>query len=117
MSFAWSALRVSIIGASMLQAATSAACPGQTQMEMNDCASEDYRRIDAQLAAVYARFDKTPELKTAERAWIAYRDAECAYEAAGVKGGSMAPMVYSMCMTNLTKARIDVLKANEAEGQ
>ena len=32
----------------------------------------------------------------AQRAWVAFRDAQCAYESnAEARGGSMAPMVYS----------------------
>lgn len=44
-------------------------------------------------------------LRTAQRAWIAFRDAQCRYEAGVYEGGSMAPMVHSSCLTQLTEAR------------
>jgi len=88
-----------------------AACPGANQQEMNQCAEADYQKADAELTKVYAKLDKTPELRAAERAWIAYRDAECTYETADNRGGSMEPMIYSGCMATMTKQRIAVLKA------
>ncbi|MFM5077672.1 lysozyme inhibitor LprI family protein, partial [Aeromonas caviae] len=44
-------------------------------------------------------------LRTAQRAWITFRDAQCRYEAGVYEGGSMAPMVHSSCLTQLTEAR------------
>ncbi|MFQ2812649.1 lysozyme inhibitor LprI family protein [Aeromonas caviae] len=44
-------------------------------------------------------------LRTAQRAWIAFRDAQCRYEVGVYEGGSMAPMVHSSCLTQLTEAR------------
>lgn len=45
--------------------------------------------------AYYAKLEKTKELVAAERAWITYRDAECAYQVKAVEGGSMAPLVHA----------------------
>ncbi|HEA3091745.1 TPA: DUF1311 domain-containing protein [Aeromonas salmonicida] len=42
-------------------------------------------------------------LKTAQRAWITFRDAQCRYEAAVYDSGSIAPLVHSSCLTNLTE--------------
>ena len=86
-------------------------CPGVTQADMNQCAAADYRKADAELTRAYRKLEKTPELRAAERAWIAYRDADCAYEAANDRGGSIAPMVTSMCLTARTRERIAVLAA------
>ena len=60
-----------------------------TQSELNDCAYEAYRKSDAELNALYkqitSRLKDDPKqaqlLVTAQRAWIAFRDAECAFVA------------------------------------
>ena len=88
---------------------SEAACRANTQMEINQCAANEYRYADRELNAYYSKLEKTKELVTAERAWIAYRDAECAYQAKFVEGGFMAPMVHSSCLTELTKQRFKQL--------
>jgi uncharacterized protein YecT (DUF1311 family) len=46
-------------------------------------------------------------LIAAERAWVAFRDAECEFDAADSIGGTIYPMIYSGCLERLTKARIE----------
>ena len=54
--------------------------------------------------------DKTNKLlQTAQRAWMVFRDAECAYSAADSEGGSIHPMEVSQCLTRLTNDRIKQL--------
>ena len=57
-------------------------------------------------------------LQVAQRAWIAFRDAECAYTTAGSEGGSIHPMEVSQCLTDLTEQRTKQLtsSANCQEG-
>ena len=93
-----------------------AACPGDTQMEMNDCAAHDFDKADKRLNQAYKRLEKTPELIAAEKAWIAFRDAECKYQAQAVEGGSMQPMVYANCLQSLTENRIKQIQP-AGEGQ
>lgn len=88
-----------------------AACPGETQVEMSACAAAAAKAADTRLNAAYARLQLTPELKSAERAWIAFRDAQCAYEASVYEGGSIQPMTYSLCLERVTKARTAELAA------
>lgn len=45
----------------------------------------------------------------AEHAWVAFRDAECEFDAADNLGGSIYPMVHSGCLERLTQARLDQL--------
>ena len=79
------------------------------QHDMNICADRDYQAADKKLNAVYAKVSADEEgkdkLKTAQRAWIVFRDAECTFETAESEGGSIHPLEYSMCLTALTKAR------------
>ncbi len=105
------------LGLSLFASAALADCPGVSQLEMNECAAADHDKADAELTALYARFKPIPtELRTAERAWIAYRDAECAYESHESIGGSIHAMEVSMCETAMTRERITVLKSDLGDG-
>ncbi len=90
-----------------------------TQSDMNICADKDYRAADKLLNAAYAKAvagldaHSRDLLKTAQRAWIKFRDAECAYEAAPNEGGTIYPLEYSGCLTALTMARTKELKAGQ----
>ncbi len=93
-----------------------AACgPEATQMELNACAGAEFGAADAELNRLYKRItarlgaDKAP-LVAAQRAWIAYRDAECAFVASSVAGGSIAPMIRAGCLADLTRARVEDFK-------
>jgi len=82
----------------------------KTQMEMSACAGKDAQAAEAELNHVYgqliAKYDEPNRnaLILAERAWIVYRDAECAYETALSVGGTIHPMMVGLCMT--AKARV-----------
>lgn len=54
--------------------------------------------------------DSKKLLIEAQRSWIAFRDAECKFSSAGVEGGSVYPLIYSTCVTELTKARVETFK-------
>ncbi len=53
-------------------------------------------------------------LVSAERAWIAFRDAECNYQSTVALGGTGEGYAYVACLYALTKARVQVLTAPEA---
>ncbi|WP_395593739.1 lysozyme inhibitor LprI family protein [Pseudomonas sp. B26140] len=88
------------------------------QATMNQCAGQDYKAADKELNAVYqqitGRLKDNPDgkklLVSAQRAWIGFRDAECKFSSSGVTGGSVYPLIYSNCMTAVTKVRVEVLK-------
>lgn len=88
------------------------------QATMNQCAGQAYKAADKELNTVYqqitGRLKNNPDSKkmlvTAQRAWIGFRDAECQFSASGVAGGSVYPLVYSQCLTAVTKARVEALK-------
>ncbi len=89
-----------------------AACPGVTQMEMNNCAATEYQTTDAALNAAWGPAKSFMDgigqgavLLDAQRKWIAFRDAACTAEAAPYEGGSIQPLVYYSCATRLTRAR------------
>lgn len=86
-----------------------------TQMELNSCADRSFRAADAELNRTYRALEQrvtTPgaaKLKAAQRAWIAYRDAQCTFESAGTEGGSIHPMIVSGCLETLTRAQTERL--------
>ncbi|MBL0201584.1 MAG: DUF1311 domain-containing protein [Chitinophagaceae bacterium] len=89
----------------------------QTQFEMNRQAAADAKNADAAMTAQYkktmAALDEKGKklLLEAQRAWIKYKEAHCTSVANNYEGGSMQPMVYNGCITDLTKARTKELQA------
>jgi uncharacterized protein YecT (DUF1311 family) len=106
----------------------------QSQAEMNQCSTLQYKIADASLNALYQRLmtalekdlaeaqrAKDPDqirycetglsdLKEAERAWLQYRDLHCKAAKRRFEGGSMSPAVWSACMKQVTEHRIAELK-------
>lgn len=111
-----------MLGALALLAATgplrAADCAkATTQTDLNACAGQARGAADAALNAAYGDLVKEPSmadrldrLRAAERAWVAYRDAQCAYEGAEYQGGSMQPMVVDGCAEALTERRTAALR-------
>lgn len=90
-----------------------------TQLAMNQCAATAFAKTDAALNAVYrditARLADDAagkqRLTLAQRGWLAFRDADCAFVAAPTAGGSIQAMVRSNCLDDLTQARLAQLQA------
>lgn len=121
-------LFILVLGPSPLLAQGQPNCRDpQTQTEMNICAGMDYKAADAELNRTYRSViahmkgidaDLPPELKGAEktlraaqRAWIPYRDKACEAYGFLARGGSMESMLVGNCLTELTRKRIEELKA------
>lgn len=90
----------------------------ETQSGMNICADADYRQEDAKLNQKYGQIvtrladdaEGRKLLKEAQRAWIAFRDAECTFSTNASSDGSIYPMLVSQCRADLTRARVDQLE-------
>jgi uncharacterized protein YecT (DUF1311 family) len=86
-------------------------------VEMDRCAGRDFEAADAKLNALYramsARYDAANRtlLKAAEKSWILYRDAECAFETNATVGGTINSTMITQCRTRKTDARIRELNA------
>ena len=87
-------------------------CPqGRTQLDMNLCAGEELARADSLLNLRYQEVLRVIEehrvepLREAQRAWIRFRDAECEFEASEVAGGSLEPMIQTLCLADLSEKR------------
>jgi uncharacterized protein YecT (DUF1311 family) len=100
-----------------------------TQLDMDDCAEKDYETADTELNAVYTQtvaaaaagtnWADGPTLKatleTAEKGWIAFRDADCDFAGnAQAEGGTMEPMLETQCGTDRTHERTRWLRALNA---
>jgi uncharacterized protein YecT (DUF1311 family) len=91
----------------------------QGQADMNECYGKAFKASDAELNKLYkeitARLKDDPDttrlLVATQRAWVAFRDAECNFQEAAVAGGTAAPMIHAMCLDGQTKSRIDDFKA------
>jgi uncharacterized protein YecT (DUF1311 family) len=92
-----------------------------TQTEMNICAGKEYKAADASLNRVYQQLVKMLEpaeksqLKAAQTAWIKYRDTNCEFVADQYKGGSIRPMIYGLCLADVTQNRTSELKTQIEE--
>lgn len=112
-----SACLVLLAGTSILRAQECDRSDDSQQM-MNICANEDYQAADAKLNTAYQDLIGSEDangkklLQTAQRAWIAFRDADCAHTTASSAGGSIHSMVVSQCLTKLTNDRIKQLAAS-----
>ena len=89
----------------------------QTQTDMNICWGNEYKKADAALNQTYQKLaamlndDEKVQLKTAENAWLKYRDANCDFVADQYKGGTMRPMIAAICLTDVTNNRTAELKS------
>jgi uncharacterized protein YecT (DUF1311 family) len=85
-----------------------------TQMDLNKCAQDNLQSADKALNKVYqalmAKQDDAASkrrLKGAQRAWVAFRDHECAFEVGPQKtGGTIWPTEISGCLEEMTATRI-----------
>ncbi|WP_027059166.1 lysozyme inhibitor LprI family protein [Mesorhizobium loti] len=112
-----SACLVLLAGASLARAQECDRSDDGQQM-MNICAGEDYQAADARLNKAYQNLISSDDadgkalMQAAQRAWISFRDAECAHTTAASAGGSIHAMEVSQCLTRLTNERIKQLAAS-----
>lgn len=101
------------------------------QNSMTRCAGIDYEKADKELNKLWPEIKGSAEdsdkgasgeeggylkaLMASQKAWIAFRDAECTWEGFQSHGGSMEPMLVNGCLAALTKERIKQLKDNQED--
>jgi uncharacterized protein YecT (DUF1311 family) len=93
------------------------ASQAQNQHEMNQAAAAESEKADAELNKIYkkvlaAEMDEegVKLLKSAQKAWIAFRDAEAKHAEDEARGGSMAPLLYYSALARVTKDRTKQLE-------
>ena len=107
-----------VVASGFGQGAKKAPCSdANTQAEMNICAGKEYKAADVTLNRVYQQLvamlepEEKSQLKEAQTAWIKYRDTNCDFVADQYKGGSIRPMIYGLCLAEVTSNRTSELKA------
>ncbi len=111
-------LSVGFLLSNSFATADDSCASANTQTELNQCAAQAYQAADDELNAVYqtvvSRLEDNSasleKLRAAQRAWIGFRDAECAFESSAVEGGSAQPMVRNGCLETLTAERTEQLR-------
>lgn len=108
-------MRMAMMVLAVLVAAPAFAAPdcskAMTQADIDECMAAPARAADAQLNADYravmARLSpgSRNRLQAAQRSWLQFRDAECAFRSMGQDGGSVAPATVASCVADLTKRR------------
>ncbi len=100
----------------------------QTQADMTICASRDYDAADKALNTEYQSVRKilaerdssasddadkgaAKALLAAQRAWIAYRDANCEAVGYQARGGTLEPMLVASCLADMSRKRAEELKS------
>jgi uncharacterized protein YecT (DUF1311 family) len=83
---------------------------------MKRCGADEIVRQDKVLNAVTTKLRAKlkpplrPSLRATERAWLAYRDAQCRFAYDQGAPGTMAGLLYQSCVIDLTAERIKVLR-------
>lgn len=127
--FAALGLTVLLVPAAMAGDAMPADCTeAMSTIEMNNCAGADFEKADAELNRVYKEaiasipematgeqpFDKASweeALRASQRAWVAFRDAECEDHVEKFWGGGSGRTVDIIgCKTEKTEQRTKELK-------
>ena len=103
------------------------------QYEATLCAWRDYKVADSKLNAQWkltlqlarrkdARFTELPApardsrpsysvvLANSQRAWLKFRDTQCASEGYYGRGGTIEPMLVNMCLARMTRERTAQLR-------
>ena len=86
-------------------------CPGDAeQAQINACLNRQFTSADAALnrqwqETLAARPSTADQLRTAQRAWLAYRDAHCASAVPAVISAEIAEAERLGCRTRMTEAR------------
>lgn len=95
----------------------------QTQADMSACAATLAQTADDRLNQVYQqvrdRYQGRPQeelLISAQLAWIEFRDANCTFASERFAGGTIAPMIYSNCIAEMTQQRTAELEQFLQEG-
>ena len=97
-----------------------------TQRDMNACADIEYDKADKDLNAAYKQlrtkmsdWGKSADeeskgavdaLVAAQRAWVAFRDANCEVAGFQARGGTMESMLISSCLADMSTKRAAELR-------
>jgi uncharacterized protein YecT (DUF1311 family) len=108
---------LALSGHSQKQETQDPCANAQTTVEMRDCAGREYKKADDELNRVYRQLMSKLDdeghkgaLRSAQQAWIKYRDANCDFESYLNRGGTIEPVVRYNCMSSMTESRTKDLR-------
>lgn len=93
------------------QACMRLSADGETTSGMIRCTSQEYQAWDGRLNAAYTQLragiepERADALQAAQRAWIALRDADCAFDASAYEGGTLQPLIHEQCLLGYAARR------------
>ncbi|MES2708247.1 MAG: lysozyme inhibitor LprI family protein [Verrucomicrobiota bacterium] len=109
--------RVAVFGVLALSVSPSTS-DAESQVEMKQQAAEAFEKADKKLNEVYrelsAKIDSESlaKLKTAQRAWVEFRDAETDFQGdLAARGGTIMSLIRSIKLKELTEERTKSLQA------
>jgi uncharacterized protein YecT (DUF1311 family) len=91
-----------------------------TDQDLNRLYRNTLLAFEADIADAHKRSDQSQlsydataigDLKTAQAAWVKYRDLHCRAAGQQLQGGSIQPIVVNKCMILVTRHRIDEIRA------
>jgi len=89
----------------------------ETTYDMKDCALQDFQAIDKELNSVYKKLMNLldsggkQKLKTAQKAWIVFRDAQAKFSADYARGGTLERLLFQRSQVDTTQKRVVELKS------
>lgn len=116
----WSLISLAVLAAPAFAQDEVDCANAMTQLDMNHCAYLGWMQADEDLNETYGwamdvanRYGETvaTALRTAQRAWIPYRDAACEAEGIMYEGGSIQPLIIFTCKEHLTRQRTEEMRA------
>jgi uncharacterized protein YecT (DUF1311 family) len=91
--------------------------PNGNTIEMRKCATDEYQNQDRKLNQAYQKLlsqlegERKQKLVIAQRAWINFRDKNCSFVSSESSGGTLEPLIYTGCLSELTKKRTEDLNS------
>ena len=86
----------------------------ENELKIANCAESNFKEADAALNSVYGKLIKLlaepSHLRTAQRAWITFRDADCKHMTQGEFGSRIGFSWYYSCIEQKTRARTEELQ-------
>ncbi|KAF6652427.1 DUF1311 domain-containing protein [Enterobacteriaceae bacterium EKM102V] len=110
-------IALSLVIFPLTQAVAADCGEAQTQSEMNQCFSADYKEADKALNSAYQKVLKLTSgeqrnlLQSSQKKWISYRDADCKFQTYKSSDGSVSPMNTAICLQTKTELRTKELES------
>ena len=82
-----------------------------TQFDLNQASKQHYEASDFMLNKAYQKLmgaldkNRKAKLKEAQNKWLKFRDANSKFISSAYDGGSIAPLIYSQALTEITENR------------